>query len=705
MRLHTLSALLTLSLLAACNGSDDAATPPAVDRVVTPISKLALKRFDASCGEFLSYAADAYTEQYLAPIYCLAAGFGPCPVAVDAGSPTPATGSGGATPERVSTTNTQEEGVDEADIVKADAAGNLYILGATTLHVLPAFPPAGLQERAVASVTLSGSESGFYAQDFFLDEAARRVVVMGSQYGTRAQGVNVVLDISNPASPVEVSRLTLDGYGLEARRIGNRIHRVQRYDVPLPAWFSDSNDPLVQKRQAYQDAQSRGDQATADRIKAEIRSEIGNRVNAAGPAPLLPRLGLSVAGGNRSETQMACADISHPEVTTGMGLALIDSFSTTGTLRAASGIINNAYTVYGSAQNLYLAQSSFGWFFDRAQSEQTAIYRLQLSETGAAQYRAVGAVDGSIIGRYALSEHAGALRVASTQTRFTDGQASTVNGVTVLNATGAELSRLGAVENLAPGERIQGVRFIGERGYVVTFRQVDPLFALDLSNPAQPRVTDELKIPGFSSYLMPLGSSHLLTIGRAGDEQQLNGQVAVQLFDVANPADIRQVASLSPQAGGGSSYSYSAAEYDPHAFSYFPDRSDAQLPGTLSVPLQSYDRNGNSGFTGFLVLRVDAAAAQPLREIGRIRHDVFLKPGAGCSGGSSGSTPAPCSDAYYAADPRRSVFMQDAAGTYLYTVSTLGVIASDAGAPSTELGRRELPQEAAPSCCVAFPAR
>lgn len=137
--------------------------------------------------------------------------------------------------------------------------------------------------------------------------------------------------------------------------------------------------------------------------------------------------------------------------------------------------------------------------------------------------------------------------------------------------------------------------------------------------------------------------------------------------------------------------------------------SDASAPtrGTLSIPLQSYNSGNGNGFAGFLVLRVEPAAATALREIGRIAHTGFAQPsgGGGCSGGSTGGpsgSSAPCRDAVYAADPRRSLFMQDAQGTYLYTLSSLGIIASSASAPGTELGRKPLALDDQ-SCCFVTP--
>ncbi|HUP91618.1 MAG TPA: beta-propeller domain-containing protein [Solimonas sp.] len=703
-----LTALVLLATLAACgSSSNDNDVPDALASLRTPQGKLVLKNFAADCSDFLSYAADALTEQYLNQFACFADG--PCPVyAATPGAPpgeatgSPAAGGDNAGPGRVSQTNTQEAGVDEADIVKAGADGRVFVLSGRTLSVVDAFPPQGLGDRPVQTLDLGGDRQNFYASDFFLDEAAGRLAVMGSDYdgGTSGQAVNVLVDVTG-AAPVEVGRLSLDGYSLGARRIGARVHRVSRFDVPAPAWFYDGGDPLVQKRNEYNDARSRGDTAAADRIKGEIRTTIGQRVSDQGADFFLPRVRTALAGSPAVETHLACAAIAHPEVTTGLGLAVVDSFNTVGSGRAVAGVVNNGFMLYVSAQNFYLAQSSFGWFFAPQQAEETAIYRLALSAADGVSFGGVGKVDGSVIGPYAFSEHEGFLRVASTESRFESDRRQTYNHVSVLRAS--DMSAFGpGLRDLAPGEQIRGVRFLGDRGFLVTFRQVDPLFALDLANPGAPRIADVLKLPGFSSYLTPVGEDFLLTVGRAGDEERLNGQVAIQLFDVRDMNHIQTLASISP-AAGDQGYSYSTAEYDPHAFSYFSDSATAASPGTLSIPLQTYGDQPSEQFAGFLVVRVDPQAAQPLRETGRIAHEGFADGQQFCDGGGGpGTGPQRCYNAYQAAEPRRSVFMQDDAGTYLYTISALGMLANDAAEPHAELGRVALPYDQ-PQCCFAQP--
>ena len=96
------------------------------------------------------------------------------------------------------------------------------------------------------------------------------------------------------------------------------------------------------------------------------------------------------------------------------------------------------------------------------------------------------------------------------------------------------MEQVSSVLNLVPGERVQNARFVGKRGYVVTFRQVDPLFTFDLRTPSEPILEGEQKIPGFSNYMHPIGETHLLTVGPAGDDGGLSGEWQAQLFDVSD---------------------------------------------------------------------------------------------------------------------------------------------------------------------------
>ncbi|MDP3857238.1 MAG: beta-propeller domain-containing protein [Stagnimonas sp.] len=705
--------LLLMLSLSACGGGASSPGPGDEEPVATPKASLQPRNFAADCGDFLGYVAESLRNQYLNVYQCYADQ--PCPMLSVAGGPlvtdAPGSGSssgggGAAAPERVSQTNTQEAGVDEADIAKVDASdGRIYLLSGHRLLVVDAYPAEGLAERPLAELELQREGETFYPQGLYLDAAQDRLVVLGDAYdgSYRGEATAIRIDIADPSAPVELERLAVQGYSIDSRRVGQRVHRVVGYQPDLPAWFYDSSDALHGKRQRYLDARAAGRDGEAESLRTEIGSEIAARVRAAGAGPLLPRLRRTPAGVAPSERSLACAEIAHAEVSTGLGLALIDSFSLDGsTPRASSGLINNGYLVYGSADNLYLLQPSSGWFFAPAQIEETAIYRLALSATAAARFQGVGKVAGHVRDAYSLSEYQGYLRVASTQSQFGPDRVRSANRLTVLKADVAgDLPEVGLLADLAPGERIQGARLIGARGYLVTFRQIDPLFGLDLSDPTRPRVASELKLPGFSSHLQPLGEDYLLTVGRAGSDEGLNGQIGIQLFSVRELANIRQLAGITPQAGG-SGYSYSVAEYDPHAFTYFADTEAAATPGRLVIPMQSWSEQSDEQFSGFLVVRVDPADSSPLRELGRISHGDFPGREEVCAGAASDS-PAPCEQYYLRyAEPRRAVFQQGSSGSVLYTISSVGIIASAAAAPATEIARKELPYE--PVCCYALPA-
>jgi uncharacterized secreted protein with C-terminal beta-propeller domain len=157
------------------------------------------------------------------------------------------------------------------------------------------------------------------------------------------------------------------------------------------------------------------------------------------------------------------------------------------------------------------------------------------------------------------------------------------------------------------------VRFIEDRGYVVTFRQTDPLYVLDLRNAAAPKVAGELKIPGYSGYLHPIGENLLLGVGQSGVDAGSSpsqpvgaGQVGVQfsLFDISDPASPRRIDTQT--YGGGTA----AAEFDPKAFLYWQPRNLILAPTNLHG-----DHRGKGAFSGLILLR---ANADGLSELGRL---------------------------------------------------------------------------------------
>jgi uncharacterized secreted protein with C-terminal beta-propeller domain len=214
------------------------------------------------------------------------------------------------------------------------------------------------------------------------------------------------------------------------------------------------------------------------------------------------------------------------------------------------------------------------------------------------KYLASGSISGRLLNQFSMSEHKGDLRVAATK----DGSENS-SEVNVLREDGGVLTSVGSVGGLGKGEQIFAVRFLGDRGYVVTFRQTDPLYVLDLSDAAAPKVTGELKIPGYSAYLHPIGDHRLLGVGQDATDQGRVQGTQLSLFDVSDPANPTRLANATLT---GSS---SDAEYDHHAFLYWPKT------GLTVVPLQAYDSvKPFVGAVGFTV------GATEVKELGRVTH-------------------------------------------------------------------------------------
>ena len=266
------------------------------------------------------------------------------------------------------------------------------------------------------------------------------------------------------------------------------------------------------------------------------------------------------------------------------------------------GVMAGAQVVYGSAGSLYVASRRYVRALELGgeapEGLRTEIHRFDVTDPTKTVYRATGTVPGFILNNYALSEHDGELRVASTEeppwtrrTREPEPRHRARPG----RRRGS--SQVGAVTGLGEeGERIYGVRFMGERGYVVTFRQTDPLYTLDLSDPTAPKVVGELKIPGYSAYLHPVGENLLLGVGREGTVGQ---DLAVRRLQPGR-AGRGDAAAVRPS-------STTPVENEPHAFLYW-------APKNLAVmPLQGYQPT----FNGAVGVRV---APNALTEAGRIVH-------------------------------------------------------------------------------------
>ncbi|WP_424529100.1 beta-propeller domain-containing protein [Sphaerisporangium viridialbum] len=278
-----------------------------------------------------------------------------------------------------------------------------------------------------------------------------------------------------------------------------------------------------------------------------------------------------------------------------------------------------------------------------APPERTEVHRFDITAAGAPRYVASGVVPGRLLNQYSLSDYEGNLRVATTSFGG-EGVASarSSSAVYVLNAD--TLAKTGEVTGLGNGERIYSVRFIGPVGYVVTFKQVDPLYTIDLRDPAHPKVTGELKITGYSAYLHPAGDGRLIGIGQEASDKGRTLGTQVSLFDVSDPAKPARLSQYHQKDSG------SEAEWDPHAFLYWPES------GLAMLPLSTWGVEAQEGQTAALVMKVGDDA---ITKTGLVTHP---KP-------KNSNDPMP-PDAMI----RRCLVI----GGTLWTLSDMGLKASDA---------------------------
>ncbi|AUX38226.1 MULTISPECIES: beta-propeller domain-containing protein [Sorangium] len=371
-----------------------------------------------------------------------------------------------------------------------------------------------------------------------------------------------------------------------------------------------------------------------------------------------------------TELGASCADFYIPEAgTTSYGLTQIESIDLDDLdeAPASTSIIGATDTVYSSHDALYVAAR--GWQQPTAPSavnastDVTHLHKFDLvADPSQPRYVASGSVPGHILNQFSLDEHNGKLRVSTTAMVPGTERWTTRNGVFVLEAQGTELARIGAITDLAPGEQIRSTRFIGDRGYVVTFLQVDPLFVLDLSDPASPSVAGELKIPGFSEYMHPLDDGHLLAIGRDGDESGRVTGLSLQIFDVTNPS---APALLHKESLDGD-YAFSEAEYNHKAFTYYDERD------VLAFPVVSYDRETGAVASALELFNVDIAGG--FSHLGAVDHSGFFSATSGCY--------------YYGgADVKRGLFIED----YVYSISYGGVLVNALDDLATPVASLPLP--------------
>lgn len=581
-------------------------------------------------------------------------------------------------------TNIQEEGVDEPDIVKTDGRRmvvmaqskvwildvthgasrltgsidlpdgvGIFLLGDRLIHIAnvyeqppepapsatPLPPPSPSPEGSPSptpspDISASPTSSPSATPSPTAEPAPLPVSSMprlrGRQFGGRTWTQVTVVDISRPSSPRTTGSMKAEGTYVGARLAGGVVRMVLQSGNlgPLPVPLTDYSEAGLTSAEAANRAAIRRSRSR-DWLPSYVLDKPGRK-------PVTGRV-------------LNWDKVSRPPDDAGVSMVTLMTIDP-GDLRPddAVSVMGAGEIIYSSLQNMYVTSGRLDDILAAERGripskEVTRVHKFDISDPKIARYVGSGEIPGHLLNQFSMSEHEGRLRVASTFGFPWNTEATAESLVTVLEERGGALIPLGSVGGLGRGERVYSVRFIGPMGYVVTFRQVDPLYVIDLHDPIHPRVAGELKVPGYSGYLHPLSPTLLLGIGRDADEEGRTGGIRFSLFDVSAPANPRLLHERTVGV-----YGYSEVENDHHSFLYWEPRGFFALPANLSDRI-----DGGESFQGLLSVPVSARSGfgEPTRltHFGRQRTEEFY--------------PA----------IRRSLVV----GDRFFTVSDMGVLMSD----------------------------
>ncbi|MDT8421711.1 MAG: beta-propeller domain-containing protein [Desulfuromonadales bacterium] len=555
-------------------------------------------------------------------------------------------------------TNVQEAGVDEADFSKTDG-DYLYLVTGGNFMIFDVWPAEEMVE--LSRVEMEGNPFALFVEQ---DKALVLSHVwdysaLEDQFAPQSwQMVKLSLfDLTDRSAPELLREIYLEGNYVDARMVEGRLHLVVSSGVytygifpPIPA----SADPLL------------------------VDTVAGAEID---PALTFPRIidKIYTAEGVASTVDeiCSCENVYRPETGIGTGLLTLFTLDLADPLGKPHSVslLGDSGLIYASPDSLIVAaQNNNIWAWQpvaesTASRPQASTFLHKFTLGSAPDYSGSGKIKGWVLNQFSLSEHEGVLRVATTEPTWVTGD-QPENRLFLLQQNNESLEEIGRLEGLGkPGESIFAVRFVADKGFVVTFERTDPLYALDLSQPTTPRVAGELEVPGFSTYLHPLANDQLLAVGREGNSTKLS------LFDVA---DLTAPVELASTLVGDDSYS--EAEYDHHAFTWFAKEQVLALPVTAwswSGGLADY--GGYEVFAGLHLYDVSAEAGISLR--GKIDHEKFYRD--------------ELNKLWYAPEPvRRSFFIGDEGqGDYLYSISRRGLMANDLLDLVQEVSSADLPSE------------
>ncbi|WP_158318819.1 beta-propeller domain-containing protein [Robertmurraya kyonggiensis] len=489
----------------------------------------------------------------------------------------------------VSETNIQVQGVDETDIVKTNGS-HIYQITDNKVNIIET--TNGAKMKKLDPLLFS---KNFTPSQLFLHED--RLLVIGYSYeemnikeeGSAKKMIApatdktkaIIYNIADPSNPKEERTLTLDGYMVSARKIGSLVYLVTNQYPQY--WILRENDE-IDLRPRYSDSKVSDENLVVDYDDIQYFPD----------------------SKEPNYTLISAFDLEKPDkeasVTTYLG---------------------SGDQMYMSTENLYLAVRDWGIrpLIDGPVEDRvnTTVYKFSIDGLKV-EFNSSTELEGSILNQFSMDEHNGYFRVATTEGESWNGESPSSNNLLIFDEN---LKQVSSIEDLARGERIYSARFMGDRVYIVTFKETDPLFVIDTSEPESPKVLGELKIPGFSNYLHPYDENHLIGFGydtksvTTKDSKEpliLTGGVKLSLFDVS---DMKNPKEKFTEIIGGRG-TYSPLNYDHKALLFDKKKNLFAFPINVYQEVEGSEFDQKFEFQGAYVLSVDSEEGFKIKS--RISH-------------------------------------------------------------------------------------